>query len=120
MNREQINQKVRLSMDKQVETNGYATVVQTLMDLNVLSQKDYEDWRRGRVPYLEKICHANLSKLSYMLRQISQYGKERDLNPSWTDYRQWGKKGKKVKLRFTKFHDENMEKAYATHYVKKK
>lgn len=47
------------------------------MDFHALSQKDYEDWRKGKVSYLEKVCHANLSKLSYILREISHRGKER-------------------------------------------
>ena len=41
------------------------------------------------------------------------------LKPSWTDYRKWGK-GENPRLRFSKSGDDNIERAYATHYVVQK
>jgi len=41
------------------------------------------------------------------------------LKPSWTGYSSWGK-GRKIRLRFSKSGDENIERAYATHFVTKK
>jgi hypothetical protein len=35
-----------------------------LIAMGVLSKEQYEDWRRGRVPYLERVCQINLGKLS--------------------------------------------------------
>ena len=40
------------------------------------------------------------------------------LDESWTGYNQYGK-GKKIRLRFSKAGNENIEKAYATHYIDK-
>ena len=40
------------------------------------------------------------------------------LDESWTGYNQYGK-GMKRRLRFSKSGNENIEKAYATHYIDK-
>lgn len=87
------------------------------MKIGVLSTKDYEDWRFGRVPYLEKVCKTNLSKLSFIMKELRAYAMANHLKPSWTAYNQWGIKGKKIPLRFSKSSDSVIEEAYATHYV---
>ena len=46
--------KIHSSMFHQCQERGYATPVDVLMDIGVLPQKKYEDWRFGRVTYLEK------------------------------------------------------------------
>jgi len=103
-------------MNKNIFEKGYAAPVDVLMDIGVLSKKDYEDWRAGRVPFLEKVCQANLSKLSNIMREIRTFAAKNNLKASWTFYRQYGK-GNKQKLRFSKSGNETIEKAYATHYM---
>jgi hypothetical protein len=88
-----------------------------LIKIGVLSAKDYENWRFGRVPYLEKVCTTNLSKLSLMMNELKTFARQNYLQPSWTAYCQWGVKGKKIPLRFSKSGSPNIEEAYATHYV---
>ncbi len=36
--------------------------------MDLLSTEQVEDWRRGRVPYLEQVVRCNLTKLSRLLR----------------------------------------------------
>ena len=90
--------------------------VDMLMKMEVLSYKDYEDWRFNRIPYLEKVCKTNLHKLSLIMKEIRVYAEEHQLKPSLTAYYQWGGKGKRIPLRFSKYGDPNIEKAYATHF----
>lgn len=119
-NRNDLAGEVGNSMYHQVNNTGYATAVQTLMDLQILSKEDYERWRNGQVPYLEKVCKINLKKLASILDEMKRYAAKSDLKPSFTFYKQWGRKNKEaVKLRFTKTGNEYMEKLYSTHYVKK-
>ncbi|KJR44915.1 Recombinase [Desulfosporosinus sp. I2] len=92
---------------------GYDCVVK----IGVLSAKDYEDWRFGRVPYLEKVCKTNLSKLSFIIKELRAYALENHLKSSSTAYNQCGVKGKKIPLRFSKSGYTVIEEAYATHYV---
>ena len=121
MNQSELIKKVGSSMYQQLNNIGYATAVKTLMDMQILSKEDYEKWRNGQVPYLEKVCHINLKKLASVLQEMKCYAAKNNLKPSYTFYKQWGRKNKSTKqLRFSKTGNEYMEKLYATHYVKNK
>ena len=94
------------------------------MDLEILSKVNYERWRNGQVPYLEKVCNINLKKLSTILHEMRVYAKKGNLKPSPCVYKRWAVKkkngqGKKqvIKLRFSKSGSEDIEKWYATHFV---
>lgn len=101
-----------------VEKKKFVAPVDVLMDLNILSKKDYEGWRNGKIEYLEKVCKVNLKKLNGILTEMRNYANENNLKSSWTYYHRWGK-NKKQKLRFSKSNNEHMENFYATHYVMK-
>ena len=119
MNQAELINKVNNSMYHQVNTTGYATAVQTLMDAGILSKEDYERWRNGQVPCLEKVCKINLKKLAGVLEEMKRYASKNNLKPSFTFYKQWGRKNKStVQLRFSKTGNEYIEKLYATHYVR--
>ena len=119
-NRDNLVGEVGNSMYHQVNDTGYATAVQTLMDMRILSKEDYERWRNGQVPYLERVCKVNLKKLAAILQEMKRYATRNNLKPSFTFYKQWGRKNKStIKLKFTKTGNEYMENLYATHYVKK-
>ena len=65
MNDKELIGKVHSSMYHQLKRKGYATAVDVLMDLEILSKTDYELWRNGKVLYLEKVCKVNLKKLPH-------------------------------------------------------
>jgi hypothetical protein len=111
-----LEKKVRYFMEQLIHEKGYVSSVDILMRMNFLSRKDYEDWRFGRVDYLEKVCKVNLKKLSTINKTIRRFSSEMDLKESYTAYNKYGK-GKREKLRFSKSGDENIEKAYSTHYL---
>ena len=107
--------KVHDSMYRQCKSRGFAAPVDVLMDIGVLDKKKYDDWRHGRVPYLEAVCTVNLHKLSEIMKVVRAYAAANGLKPSFTDYRQVGSKDRK--LLFSKSGNPAIEKAYATHYV---
>ena len=114
--------KVNSSMYHQCRNRGYAAPVDVLMDIGILPKEKYEDWRHGRVPYLEAVCTVNLRKLSLIMHQMRVYGQLKNLKPSFCYYKQWAVKkqhGRKpvIPLRFSKSGDPNIEKWYATHWV---
>lgn len=119
MNNNEIIGKIHNSMYQQIQKSGIAMPVHVLMDLNILSKEDYERWRFGKVDYLERVCKVNLSKLSFVMGEIRSYAAKNNLKASWTFYKQWGQKQlpHAKKLRFSKSGNEEIEKAYATHYV---
>ena len=82
MNQSELIKKVGSSMYQQVNNIGYATAVQTLMDMQILSKEDYERWRKGQVPYLEKVCHINLKKLASVLQEMNRYAAKNNLKPN--------------------------------------
>lgn len=116
MNNEELRKKVHAAMYEAIRDKGVAAPVDILMAIGVLRREDYENWRRGRVPYLEKVCQCNLSKLSSIMREMRMFAQKNKLKPSWTAYNQWGQK-KKIRLRFSKSGNEQIEKNYATSFV---
>lgn len=112
MKDDEIQKKVNAVMDGQIFHRGYAVPV----DLNVLEKKSYPDWRDGRVPCLEKVCHMNLSKLSKAMHAIRRYAYEHHLRPSYTVYKKYGKGNQE--LCFSRNGRADVERNYATHYLK--
>ena len=98
---------------------GYVRPVDLLMRIGILSHADYDRWRFGKVSYLEKVCQANLNKLSTVLKTLERVARECGWKPSSTVYKQLGAKGKKTPLQFGKTKQPVVEKKYATHYVSK-
>lgn len=94
------------------------------MDIGVLPKKKYEDWRYGRVSYLESVCTINLRKLSFVMHEMRVYAQKSGMKPSFCYYKQWAVKKKDgqchkpvIPLRFSKSGDPEIEKWYSTHFV---
>ena len=62
--------KVHSAVYHQCQRRGYAAPVDVLMEVGVLPKQKYEDWRFGRVDYLERVCTVNLRKLSFIMHQM--------------------------------------------------
>lgn len=119
MNNIDLDKKVKTFVHSNRFEKGIVCAVDILMQLDFLSKKDFEDWRFGRVDYLEKVCNANLSKLTLINKSIRKYSLDLGLESSWTGYNQFGK-GVKHKLKFSKSGKKNIEDGYATHYLDKR
>ena len=124
MNNQELTAKVHSAMYVQCRKRGYAAPVDVLMDLGVLPKQKYEDWRFGKVDYLERVCNVNLHKLSTIMHEMRVYAKKVGLKPSFCYYKRWGvkKKGGQghkpvIPLRFSKSGAPEIERAYATHFV---
>lgn len=90
--------------------------VDVLVKMDILAPKDLEDWRFGRVPYLEQVIKGNLSRLSRLLRILAFHCHDLNLVASHTAYVKWGK-GARTPLRFTKTGEERLEQVYARHFA---
>jgi hypothetical protein len=62
--------KIQDAVYQNIQRKGFVAPVDVLMDIGVLEKKDYDAWRRGQVPYLEKVCRVNLHKLSAIMRAL--------------------------------------------------
>lgn len=87
-----------------------------LVRTDILAPKDLEDWRSGRVPYLERVVRGSLSHLSRLLRILGFHCYELNLVASQTAYVRWGK-GPRTQLRFTKTGEPRLEEIYSRHFV---
>ena len=100
-----------------LERNNYVAPVDVLLQMQRISKQQYEDWRFGRIAYLERVTLGGLGKMNRILRIIELHCQKLNLSPSQTAYRKWGKGGKRIVLRFSKSGDPNLEAAYSRHYV---
>ena len=127
MNDKELIGKVHSAVYHQCQRRGYAAPVDVLVEIGVLPKQKYEDWRFGRVDYLERVCMVNLRKLSFIMRQLRVYAQKTGIKPSFCYYKQWSVKEKNgqghkpvILLRFSKSGDLEIEKWYATHFVDSK
>jgi hypothetical protein len=116
MNNADLEKEVKRLVHLNRYEKGLVCSVDILLQLDYLTKKDYENWRFGRVDYLEKVCNTNLSKLTLINKLIKKYSTELNLKSSWTGYNQFGK-GVKRRLRFSKSGDKIIEDSYATHFI---
>lgn len=113
---EKYKEKIENSINSQLEQRGYVTIIDTLVDISVISKVDYEKWRKGQVPYLEKVCKGSLNRLSKILKEIEKNCKKLKLLERKTVYKRYGEGN--CYLHFSKSGNEYIEAKYQTHYVK--
>ena len=99
-----------------LERGKVVAPVDVLVGMDLLDRAKLEDWRLGRVPYLERVIGCNLTRLSRLLRILRFHAHDLNLVPSTTAYMRWGK-GPKQRLRFTKTGERKLEEAYSRHFV---
>jgi hypothetical protein len=97
-------------------TGKVVTPIDVLIGMELLTRAEVEDWRRGRIPYLERVIRGNLTRLSRLLRILRFHVHDLNLVPSTTVYMRHGK-GPRQRLRFTKSGDARLEEAYSRHFI---
>lgn len=117
MQKKNLTGQIHNAMYQNIKKKGYVAPIDVLMDIGVLLKKDHDDWRFGKVGFLEKVCQVNLRRLSGIMKEMRAYATNNNLKPSYTYYHQWGKNKDKM-LRFSKSGDQNIEKNYATSFRK--
>jgi hypothetical protein len=80
--------------------------VDVLVEMEVLRPADLDAWRKGRVPYLERVIQGNLTRLGRLLRILRMYAHDLKLVPSLTVYVRSGQRPR-VRLQFTKTGEPN-------------
>ncbi|MFE7064286.1 hypothetical protein ACFVAD_19335 [Sutcliffiella sp. NPDC057660] len=118
MNRLELSKKMKQQINGIVKRNGYVSFIEVLLSLEKLSQDDYQNWRKRRITYLERVVRGNLGQLNFMIKEYRSHCLQMGWKPSFTVYNSWGKGNKKL-LRFSKSGNKHVEAAYATHYVRK-
>lgn len=91
--------------------------IEVFQEMNLLEAEDVQNWRRGRIPYLEKVIRCNLSAAGRILRILRMHAHDLNLRPSFTAYHHWGK-GAKVPLQFSKNGLAAVEESYSRHFIR--
>lgn len=111
---------VTQAMEVVLEKQGYVSAVDVLLQMQRITPKQLEDWRMGRVDYLERITAGGLGAINRILRLLAFHAHVLNLLPSQTSYRKWGKGNKGIALRFSKSGEPKLEAAWSRHYVSPK
>lgn len=113
---ESIEKRVIQSAEETLYRKGYVSAIDVLVGMGSLQATHVQDWRNGKILYLEKVIQGNLHKISFAMKCFRSWAVRKNLKPSETVYRLW-KKGLKRLLQFSKTNHPPIEKAYRTHYV---
>jgi hypothetical protein len=116
VSRRDLEQAAIAVADRCLKAKGHINMVDVLIELKRLSREDYERWRLGQVPFLERVILGNLAKLKAVLSAVQTNSARGKLTARTTAYWSRGKR-KRQRLWFTKSGDPNLERAYATHYL---
>lgn len=92
------------------------TPVDVLLEMGNLSPKDHEAWRKGSVPYLERVFQGNLSKANRILRLIGFHSHDLNMVPEQGVYER-RVRGKRLRLRFSRSGIRRIEEAYSRQYT---
>src|SRR5262244_862948 len=95
---------------------GFVAPIELFIRMDLLSPSSVENWRRGRIPYLERAIQCNLSKANRILRILRMHAHDLDLKPVPTVYKRWTR-GPRTLLDFSKTGDRAVEEAYARHFL---
>jgi hypothetical protein len=114
-NRGDIERRVARAAEAALEQRKFVTAIDVLVGMGWLEPRRVDEWRQGRVDYLERVTVANLGKISTAMRSFRRWAQARGLKPSETAY--VARTRDRRPLRFSKSGDPGIERSYRTHWV---
>ena len=100
--------RVERAVEALLGRDGHLTYPALLRELGVLTKKDLEAWRAGRVPYLERVIRTNLTRLSRIQTAVRRMARARNWKRTVT--------GPKRGRRYSKTGHPFVEEEYAAYY----
>jgi len=115
-NRNTVERRAIQSAEEILHRQNYVSSIDVLVGMRLLQAVHVQDWRKGKIPYLEKVIQGNLKKISFVMQCFRRWATQKGLKPSKTTYlaRTYGPKRD---LQWSKSGDPSIESAYQTHYV---
>jgi hypothetical protein len=102
--------------ERVLASQKYVSAVDVLVLMGLIAPTHAENWRKGRIDYLEQFIQANPNKVARALATLHRWAKERGLTPSEARYVVEGRAGTR-ELRFTATGDPEAERAYRIQYI---
>lgn len=112
-----IEKRVNETISSALKHHQYVSAIDVLVGMKLLTPEKVEAWKKGQVPYLEKVVNGGLGTISRAMKFFRQQAVRGELRQSETAYLTKGS-GKRP-LRFSKSGNPNIEKAYRTHFLAK-
>jgi hypothetical protein len=110
-----LDRRVVRAAEAALAQRRFVTAIDVLMGLGWLEPRRVDEWRQGRIAYLEAVVTASLGKISTAMKVFRQWAAARGLTPSETAY--VARTRDRRPLRFSKSADPGIERAYRTHWV---
>ena len=110
-----LEQRVVRAAEAALTERQFVSAIDVLVGIGWLAPSHVEEWRQGRVEYLERVAQANLAKLSAAMKLFRTWATGQGLVPSETVY--VARTRDRRPLRFSKSGDPDIERAYRTHWV---
>ncbi len=117
-NDKRMDQRVARVAEAALAERKFVTSIDVLVGLGWLAPSRVDEWRQGRVKYLEAVTIASLGKISTAMRSFRRWAQRRGLKPSETVY--LARARGRPSLRFSKSGSPAIERAYRTHWVSPK
>ena len=114
-NRTDLERRVARAAEAALAERKFVTAIDVLVGVGWLQPAKVDEWRQGRVDYLERVVMASLGKISTATRCFRAWARAQGLKPSETVY--LARTRDRRPLRFSKTGDPEIERAYRTHWV---
>lgn len=114
--RKDIEKRVIRAAEEGLFRQNYVSTIDIFIGIGFLQPVHVQDWKKGKIPYLEKVIQGNLGKISHVMKCFRQWVIQKSLKPSETAYLA-RTRGQKRELQFSKSGSPQIETAYRTPYV---
>lgn len=111
-----LEHRVTSAAEAALAHHHYVSAIDVLTGMGLLAPTHVQDWRKGRIDFLERVIHTNLEKISLSMALFRQWAQAKGLKPSETRYVRRDR-GETVDLRFSKSGNPRVERSYRTHFV---
>jgi hypothetical protein len=112
----ELERRVHRAAEAALARQQYVSAIDVLCGMGLLAPNHVDDWRNGRVDFLERVIQGNPHKISSSMVIFRRWAAEKGLKPSETGYARRTRTGT-VALQFSLSGDPEIEKHYRTHYV---
>ncbi len=115
-NKRALENRVTSAAEAALAHHHYVSAIDVLTGMGLLAPAHVQDWRKGRLDFLERVIQTNLKKIALSMAAFRRWARAKGLKPSETAYVRRDR-GATVNLRFSKSGNPSIEKSYRTHYV---
>src|SRR5713226_5035707 len=85
-NQAKLERRVVRAAEVALADQHFVTAIDVLVGIGWLSRPLVDQWRQGRIEYLERVVSANLHKISTAMQLFRHWSERRGLVPSETAY----------------------------------